>query len=147
MLKKINKHKFRISLLLLSLLGLILIRAFENQLFYDPFLSFFKTDYQNKPLPDFDGISLFFGLLIRYVLNTLLSLGIIYLLFKQLQLVRFAMILYGVFFVVLIVLFFGLLYFFEQPDYLILFYIRRFLIQPLFLVLFIPAFYYQQISR
>ena len=147
MLKKINKHKFRISLLLLSLLGLILIRAFENQLFYDPFLSFFKTDYQNKPLPDFDGVSLFFGLLIRYTLNTLLSLGIIYLLFKQLQLVRFAMLLYVVFFVVLIVLFFGLLYFSEQPDYLILFYIRRFLIQPLFLVLFIPAFYYQKINR
>ncbi len=147
MLKNINKHKFRISLLLLSLLGLIFIRAFESQLFYDPFLSFFKTDYQNKPLPDFDGVSLFFGLLIRYTLNTLLSLGIIYLLFKQLPLVRFAMLLYVVFFVVLIVLFFGLLYFSEQPDYLILFYIRRFLIQPLFLVLFIPAFYYQQISR
>ena len=147
MLKNINKHKFRISLLLLSLLGLIFIRAFESQLFYDPFLAFFKLDYQNKSLPDFDGISLFFGLLIRYVLNTLLSLGIIYLLFKQLPLVRFAMLLYALFFVVLIVLFFGLISFFEQPDYLILFYIRRFLIQPLFLVLFIQAFYYQQISR
>ena len=147
MLKNINKHKFRISLLLLSLLGLIFIRAFENQLFYDPFLAFFKLDYQNKSLPDFDGISLFFGLLIRYVLNMLLSLGIIYLLFKQLPLVRFAMLLYALFFVVLIVLFFGLISFFEQPDYLILFYIRRFLIQPLFLVLFIQAFYYQQISR
>jgi exosortase F-associated protein len=147
MLKKINRDKFRISLLVLSLLGLILIRAFESQLFYDPFLSFFKLEYQNKSLPDFDGISLFFGLFLRYSLNTLLSLGIIYLLFKQLPLVRFAMLLYSIFFVVLIVLFFGLLYFSNQPDYLILFYIRRFLIQPLFLVLFIPAFYYQQISR
>ena len=147
MLKKINKHKFRISLIFLSLLGLILIRTFESQLFYDPFLAFFKLDYQNKSLPDFDGISLFFGLLIRYVLNMLLSLGIIYLLFRQLPLVRFAMLLYGVFFVVLIVLFFGLLHFSKHPDYLILFYIRRFLIQPLFLVLFIPAFYYQKINR
>jgi exosortase F-associated protein len=147
MLKKINKHKFRIGLLLLSLFGLIFIRAFESHLFYDPFLSFFKLEYQNKALPDFDGISLFFGLFLRYSLNTLLSLGIIYLLFKQLPLVRFAMLLYSIFFVVLIVLFFGLLYFSKEPDYLILFYIRRFLIQPLFLVLFIPAFYYQQLTR
>lgn len=147
MLKKINKHKFRIGLLLLSLIGLIFIRAFESHLFYDPFLSFFKLEYQNKTLPDFDGISLFFGLFLRYGLNALISLGIIYLLFKQLPLVRFAMLLYAIFFVVLMVLFFGLLYFSKEPDYLILFYIRRFLIQPLFLVLFIPAFYYQQINR
>ena len=61
MLKKLNKHKFRISLLFLSLFGLIFIRSFESQLFYDPFLAFFKLEYQNKSLPEFDGISLFFG--------------------------------------------------------------------------------------
>lgn len=147
MLKKLNKNKFRIALLFLALFGLISIRAFERQLFYDPFLSFFKLEYQNKELPSFDDFSLFFGLFFRYVLNTTLSLAIIYLLFKQMHLVRFAMQLYAVFFVILILLFFGLLHFSKQPDYLILFYIRRFLIQPLFLVLFVPAFYYQQISR
>jgi len=147
MLKKLNKNKFRIALLLLSFLGLILIRAFESQLFYDPFLSFFKLEYQNKPLPDFDSISLFFGMFLRYLLNTVLSLAIIYLLFKQLPLVRFAMLLYIIFFVVLMLVFFGLLHFSNQLDYMVLFYIRRFLIQPLFLVLFIPAFYYQQINR
>ena len=147
MLKKLNKNKFRIALLLLAFLGLILIRAFESQLFYDPFLSFFKLEYQNKPLPDFDSISLFFGMFLRYLLNTVLSLAIIYLLFKQLPLVRFAMLLYIIFFVVLMLVFFGLLHFSNQLDYMVLFYIRRFLIQPLFLVLFIPAFYYQQINR
>ncbi|MCA1966541.1 MAG: exosortase F system-associated protein [Flavobacterium sp.] len=147
MLKKLFKHKFRILVLVIALLGLIFVRAFENQLFYDPFLAFFKSEYQNKSLPSFESIPLFFGLCFRYFINTLLSLIILYSLFKQLPLVRFAMLLYGVFFVVLMVLFFGLLYFSDQPDYLILFYIRRFLIQPLFLVLFIPAFYYQQISR
>lgn len=147
MLKKLNKNKSRITLLLLALLGLILIRAFESQLFYDPFLSFFKLEYQNKSLPDFDSVSLFFGLFFRYFLNTIFSLVIIYLLFKQLQLVQFAMLLYIIFFVVLMLSFFGLLHFSNQPDYLILFYIRRFLIQPLFLVLFIPAFYYQQMVR
>lgn len=147
MLKRLFKQKFRILFFIIALLGLVLVRAFENKLFYDPFLTFFKLDYQNKPLPSFDNIPLFFGLLMRYSLNTILSLIIIYTLFKQLQLIRFALILYGVFFVLLMVVFFTLLNFSNQPDYLILFYIRRFLIQPLFLLLFVPAFYYQQLSR
>lgn len=147
MLKEIRKDKKRVLLLFLAILGLVFVRAFENQLFYDPFLQFFKYDYQNKPLPSFDAMKLFLGLFFRYVLNTFLSLAIIYLLFKQLQLVKFSALLFVVLFVVFMLLFFGILHFFEQPDYLVLFYLRRFLIQPLFLVLFIPAFYYQQTVR
>ncbi len=147
MLKKIRNNKITVFLLILSVLGLVLVRAFENQLFYDPFLQFFKEEYQNKPLPSFDTTKLAAGLFFRYTLNTILSLGIIYLLFKQLQLVKFSAILFIVLFIVLMILFFGALYFSEKPDYLVLFYVRRFLIQPLFLVLFVPAFYYQQIVR
>ena len=147
MLKELIKDKKRFALLFLAVLGLILVRIFEKQLFYDPFLSFFKLDYQNKPLPDFDGIQLFFGISFRYILNTLLSLSIIYLLFKQIQLLKFATFLFVVLFIILIVLFFSLIQFTERPDYLVLFYLRRFLIQPLFLVLFIPAFYYQQMVK
>lgn len=147
MLKEILKNKKSTLLLILSILGLICVRAFENQLFYDPFLQFFKIDYQNKPLPVFDSTKLFFGLFFRYMLNTLFSLAIIYLLFKQLQLVKFSAVLFGVLCAILLLLFFGLLHFFEQPDYLVLFYLRRFLIQPLFLVLFIPAFYYQHFTK
>ncbi len=147
MQKKIRKEKIRVVLLFLSVLGLVFVRAFENRLFYDPFLQFFKYDYQNKPLPHFDAMKLFFGLFLRYVLNMVLSLAIIYLLFKQVSLVKFSAFLLLVLFIVLLILFFGVLYFSEKPDYLILFYVRRFLIQPLFLVLFIPAFYYQQITK
>lgn len=147
MLKEIGNNKKRVLLLIFSVFGLVLIRAFENQLFYDPFLQFFKYDYQNKPLPFFDVTKLFLSLFFRYSLNTILSLVIIYLLFKQLQLVKFSAFLFVVLFVVLLVLFYCVLHFFEQPDYLVLFYLRRFLIQPLFLVLFVPAFYYQQMVR
>ena len=41
-------------------------------------------------------------------------------------------------------LFFGYLNYTKNPNFMILFYIRRFLIQPLLLVLFIPAFFYQK---
>lgn len=147
MLRKLLQNKKRFFLIGFALLGLILVRAFEDELFYDPFLTFFKSDYQNKSLPVYNSFLLFGNLLLRYFLNTFLSLVIIRFLFSDKKLMIFSSYLFLLFFIILIFVFFGLLHFSEEPDYLILFYIRRFLIQPLFLVLFIPAFYYQQISR
>jgi len=147
MLKYLITNKTKVLLLLGCAFGIVFIRLLEDQLFYDPFLQFFKQDFKNKTLPNFEGVKLFFGILFRYSLNSIFSLAILYILFKQIELVRFATKLYIVFFTVLVFAFFGLLYFSEQSDFLILFYIRRFLIQPLFLILFIPAFYYQQISK
>ncbi|RTL11545.1 MAG: exosortase F system-associated protein [Flavobacteriaceae bacterium] len=147
MLRKLLQNKKRLFLIVFALLGLILVRAFEDELFYDPFLTFFKSDYQNKSLPVYNSFLLFGNLLLRYFLNTFLSLVIIRFLFNDKKLVIFSSYLFLLFFIILILVFFVLLHFSERPDYLILFYIRRFLIQPLFLVLFIPAFYYQQISR
>lgn len=136
--------KARVFLIALALFFLIAVRFFEHQLFYDPFLDFFKSNYQNQVLPEFNGVQLFFGLLFRYALNTILSLSIIYFFFSDRKMLVFSTGLYVVFFVLLITVFFGMLQFNNQPNYLILFYIRRFLIQPLFLVLFVPAFYYQK---
>lgn len=147
MLKELRQNKKRLFFIALALLGLILVRSFEDDLFYDPFLSFFKIDYQNKPLPHFNEFLLFLNLLFRYTLNTILSLVIIRLLFNEKQLMVFSGYLFLFLFLVLVAIFFGLLYFSAQPDYMILFYVRRFLIQPLFLLLFIPAFYYQQLTR
>jgi len=147
MLRELLQNKKRFFYIGLALLGLILVRTFEDELFYDPFLSFFKTDYQNKPLPDLNCYLLFGNLLLRYAINTFFSLIIIRLLFNERNLMIFSGYLFLFLFVILVVIFFSLLHFYKEPDYLILFYIRRFLIQPLFLVLFIPAFYYQQISR
>ncbi|NJM79991.1 MAG: exosortase F system-associated protein [Flavobacterium sp.] len=87
---------------------------------------------------------MFFGILFRYGLNTLFSLFLIYLLFKEKKLVVFSAWIYLSLFVILVALFFGILNLDSNPDYLVLFYVRRFLIQPLFLFLFIAAFYYQK---
>lgn len=144
MLQKLLNHKIRIALAILFIVFLALIRAYEDSLFYDPFLNYFKADYYNLPLPETDAIRLFFGLFFRYFLNTLLSLALIYVFFKDIEAVKFASILYVVFFIILIVAFFLVLSFFGEANKMILFYIRRFLIQPIFLLLFIPAFYYQK---
>ncbi len=144
MLRKLFNHKVRIFLSLVFVIILILVRAYEDNLFYDPFLNYFKTDYFNFPLPVINNFQLFLGLFFRYFLNTLCSLGIIYVLFKDFEAVKFAAILYLLFFIILIIAFFLGLYYFGQAHKMTLFYIRRFLIQPLFLLLFLPAFYYQK---
>lgn len=124
--------------------ALILVRAFESKLFYDPFLEFFHGEIQNKPLPEYDGFKLFIGLFFRYLINSIITISIIYLLFKETSIVKLTMVLLVVFFVVLITALFLILNFSLKPDYLVVFYIRRFLIQPLFLILFVPAFFYQR---
>lgn len=147
MLQKLLNHKVRIVLATVLVLLLILIRAYEDVLFYDPFLNYFKADYYNLPLPEIDTIPLFFGLFLRYFLNTVISLGIIYVLFKDIGAVKFASILYLAFFIMLVVAFFFVFSFFGEANKMGLFYIRRFLIQPIFLLLFLPAFYYQKQNK
>ncbi len=123
---------------------LVLIRIYESNLFYDPFLEFFNDATQKKTIPKYDGFKLFFGLLFRYLINSICTVFIIYLLFKETNLVKLASFLLLAFFVILTILFFFLLEFSANSDVVILFYVRRFLIQPLFLLLFVPAFYYQK---
>lgn len=144
MQNKIFNTFYNTTLLMVFVFLLILVRAFEDQLFYDPFLDYFKNDFNTLPLPNYNLVSLFFGLLFRYGLNTILSLGLLYVFFKDIAMIQFVSVLYVFFFLILIGLFFAILYFYEEHNNLILFYVRRFLIQPIFVILFIPAFYYQK---
>ncbi|WP_310558689.1 exosortase F system-associated membrane protein [Flavobacterium sp.] len=144
MLKKLLNHKVRFALALLFVLALVLIRAYEDSLFYDPFLDYFKGDYYNLPIPEIENLQLLFGLMFRYFINTALSLAIIYALFKDIDAVKFASFLYFIFFVILLVTFFYILFNSGETNKMGLFYVRRFLIQPIFLLLFLPAFYYQK---
>ena len=137
---------FRYSLLLIAFFLIIGIRFFEDDLFYDPFLTFFKTDFQNKSLPNVDALQLILNLFLRYFTNALLSMAIIYLLFLNITHVKVALVLYLVLFVLLLIIFSYLLFVSENPNYLVLFYVRRFLIQPVLLLLLIPSFYFQKLT-
>lgn len=141
--KKIGWCLFLIALL-------ILIRAFEETLFYDPFLEYFKSEYSRQPLPRFsmvEMVKLFFSLGMRFYLNSMISIALLYVMFKDRQIVKFSLLLYMVLGSVLMISFIFMLTFFPQEK-MTLFYIRRFLIQPIFILLFLPAFYYQkQIKR
>lgn len=140
-----NKVVKIIGLLLLFSL-LVLIRGFENELFYDPYLEFFKNDYLyiDNPRREVFKLTLFTAL--RYFLNTAISLGIIFLIFKDRGMVWFATLIYIVSFIILLAFF---LYFVINPrqeDYYIFFNIRRFLIQPIGLLILLPAFYYHKLK-
>ncbi len=146
MLNKYQKIIWEITWITALVILLALVRGFESQLFYDPFLDYFKKDFNSLALPYFDVDQLFLGLLFRYAINMILSLAILYVIFKEIEMIQFSSILYGFFFFLLIISFFIVLtYGAEYKE--ILFYIRRFLIQPIFLILFIPAFYYQKKNK
>ena len=65
MLEKILNNKLKIVLVLLLVLLLAAIRAYEDELFYDPFLSYFKADYLSLVVPKFDSFKLFLGLTVN----------------------------------------------------------------------------------
>lgn len=143
MLNNVLRHKIKIIITIFIIICFGIIRTFESKIFYDPFLIYFESDFKNSSFPQVDSFKLFCGLLLRYVLNTILSLILIYALFKDREILKFSIIIYSFFLVLLLGMFFIILNHFPEGSWL-LFYVRRFIIQPIFVLLFIPAFYYQQ---
>ena len=136
----------RLILIGLCLLGLICVRYFEDVLFYDPYLKFFQNDYLYIDSPRRETAKLVAFTTLRYVINTLLSLAIIYLTFLRKSMVKFSIAFYTLAYLVLIGLFLYFVIHPRQEDYYLFFNIRRFLIQPLILILLLPAFYYHKIK-
>ena len=144
MLKNLLNNKIKVFVLLLLVLVLASIRIFEESLFYDPYLDYFKTDFTNFPMPVVDKLSLFLSLVFRYSLNSIVSIAFIQIAFNDINFTKFTSVLYGILFVILIIVFYVVLAFFADESKMELFYIRRFLIQPLFLLLFIPGYLIQK---
>ena len=139
--------RVRYILILLSVMALAAIRYFENELFYDPYLQFFKNDYLYIDSPRRETFKLSLFTTLRYAMNTIISLYVIFLVFREKSMVKFSGILYSISYFILMALF---LYFVINPrqeDYYLFFNIRRFLIQPIILIILLPAFYYHRIKR
>jgi len=128
-------------------IGLAAIRAFEQELFYDPLIRFFRSDFQFKELPEVNTTHLLLYTALRYTLNSLLSLCLIWLLFKKKDILKLSLIIYLLFFLVGLITFYVLLMNPLSNTYFALFYTRRFLIQPLLILILIPAFYFHGRSR
>lgn len=132
-------------LIVLSALMLVLIRGFEDFLFYDPLLDFFKTNYTHQSIPEMNRLALLSNLGFRYFLNTLFSLLIIWFFFHDKEIIKVSVLIYSVFFIVVFAMFTYIIYTghsgYENTP---LFYVRRFLIQPLLLLVLLPAFFFHK---
>ena len=131
----------RIILGVMCLAGLIAVRFFETELFYDPLKSFFNGAYQTQGLPKMNWPKWMLNLFFRYAVNTLLSLSLLQLIFAQSSVVKFSAMLYALIFLVLTSGLMFLTYDYIPGEYRALFYVRRFLIHPVILLLLIPSFY------
>ncbi len=147
MLQQLLKNKKKVIQVVFLVFLLILIRAFESTIFYDPFLKYYKSEYANLPFPEINVVKLFFSIGFRFYLNSVISLFLLYVIFSDTKIVKFSILLYMILGSVLMISFFFTLKFFGEESKMTLFYIRRFLIQPIFILLFIPAFYYQKQIR
>ena len=123
------RNPISIILILVLFVLLVLIRVFENELFYDPYLSFFKNDYLHIDSPRREVFKLTMYTSLRYILNSGISLGIIYLFFKDKSIVKFSAGVFGVSYLILIALFLYFVIHPRQEDYYLFFNLRRFLIQ------------------
>lgn len=147
MQNKMDSQVFKLLLSVGLLLCFVSVRFYESILFYDPFLAYFHSNFNQMPLPDFDTFRLILSLVFRYSLNMIISLALIYVIFKDKMMIQFSFFLYLIAFLGLMVSFFGVIYFYGSHNNFLLFYIRRFLIQPIFVLLFIPGFYYQKLRK
>jgi len=134
-----------VKILLIGFLFTLLVgvRFFETY-FYDPLLNYFEQNYLHTSLPEMQKARLLFNILIRFSLNMLLSISIIWVAFQKKSLVKFSLYFYVITFIILTSILYVLISTTMETSNLLLFYVRRFLIQPLFILLLLPAFYYQE---
>lgn len=144
--KEVNLVK-NILIILLLTACLFAVRAFQSDLFYDPLIIYFRNDYLYTTIPEIEQLRFFLNLFFRYLLNSIISLAILWFLFKRASYIKFSLKFYGFAFLCLsiVLMFFVITKF--RDGYLFPFYVRRFLIHPLFLFLLIPAFYYKKRFR
>lgn len=138
--------KARILIIMVLFLALVLVRAFQDELFYDPFIEYFRNGYLYGTIPVFSGSKLLLHMIFRYGLNTLISLIIIYVAFQNKDFLIFSVKFYLIAFILLSITFFIILKGELADGYLFAFYVRRFLIHPLFVLILLPAFYYKQLT-
>ena len=135
-------------ILLFVLFGLlVLIRLFEDELFYDPYLVFFQNDYLYVDNPRREIFKLTMFTILRYALNSIVSLGILYVIFKDRSIIEFSAFIYAAALVMLLLIYLYFVVSPKQEDYYMFFNVRRFLIQPIILIVLLPAFYYYRLKR
>ena len=131
-------------LVAVAILGLVGVRMVEGELFYDPFQQYLHLASKHAPFPDFNWLPLILNYLFRFGLNLLLSAAVVFLIFKNKQWTLQAVVLMLIVFAITFPIYLYCIQTQFEIGYLFSFYMRRFVIQPLILLLIIPLFYYRK---
>lgn len=131
-------------IVILGIFGLIGVRMMEDRLFYDPFLDYFHLANKDAVFPDFVWFKLVLNYLFRFLLNLILSAVVVHFIFRNKQWTVQAMVLMLIVFAITFPLYLYAISTKFEIGYLFSFYMRRFVIQPLILLLIIPIFYYRK---
>ncbi|MGC5744587.1 exosortase F system-associated membrane protein [Chryseobacterium sp. NFX27] len=131
-------------LVIAGICGLISVRMLEDKIFYDPFLEYFHEAVKNIAFPRFEWGKLIAGHLFRFILNLALSCLIIQCLFKNRRWTVQGALLIAIIFAITFPIYLYCIYDRFDIGYLFSFYMRRFVIQPLALLLIVPMFYYRK---
>ena len=127
-----------------GILGLVSVRFLEDKIFYDPFLEFFKADYKVAQVPDFIWGKLMLSHFFRFALNLIFSAIVVHFMFLNKKWTIQAVFLIAVAFLFFFPIYLWCLYSKMEIGYLFTFSVRRFVIQPIILLLIIPIFYYRK---
>ncbi len=135
--------RVKVLIIVFAFALLALIKINEDIIYYDPFISYFKNNYFNQPTPNYTLFKLLTNTTARYLINSLISIFILYIAFQKKSIIRFSILFYSLAFIILITCYSIILFNFSIDLKQVFFYIRRFLIQPIFILILLPAFYYQ----
>jgi len=124
--------------------GLVGVRMLEDKIFYDPFLDYFHKADQSAAFPEFVWGKLIIHYIFRCILNLFFSCVIVHFLFKNKEWTMQGAVLITIIFLITFPIYLFCIYNRFEIGYLFSFYMRRFVIQPLILLLIVPLFYYRR---
>lgn len=126
---------------------LVGVRVVGSTVFYDPLIDFYHSDYKTLPFPALEYGKYALNIALRFLLNSMISLGIIYLLFRSVKHVIVSSWVLLVTGLIGIGILMFLLFVLEDPSKQAVFYVRRLLIHPLMLFILVPALYFQELNN
>lgn len=131
--------------IVILIFALVAVRAIGAHVFYDPLIPFFHNpEYQLLEIPELNSLKFILSLVIRFLVNTGLTLLLVKAVFAKPGLVKLTAVILGIVFVVLTPIFLWLVFNAESEQYRYLFSIRRILIHPVLTLILIPAFLYHE---
>lgn len=137
---------FSFIIITVLLVLIVCVRFFEVELFNDPLNNFFHSNFQKYPVPTMNYLQLIAGTSLRYLLNMVISIWLLWYLYKKETYINAALWVYLFAFGILMTAFVFLSN--ADSDFLkmALFYVRRFLIHPILLFILVAGFYFLRIK-